>query len=108
MKKRLSLLFSVLFILVFASGAGARAAASGYDVVLRADAPEIDGDLSNAVWAEVPVLNGAFRFPWEANEIYDLNRFPADGTGKGTKISLIKQAEICYNIQIDKSEYVRV
>ena len=104
MKKRLSLLFSVLF----AAGVSAQTAVPGYDVVLRADAPEIDGDLSDAVWAEVPVLNGAFRFPWEANEIYDLNRFPADGTGKGTKISLIKQAEICYNIQIDKSEYVRV
>lgn len=68
MKKSLSLLFSVLFILVFAAGVSAQTAVPGYDVVLRAEAPEIDGDLSDAVWAEVPVLNGAFRFPWEAVE----------------------------------------
>ena len=63
MKKSLSLLFSILFILVFAAGVSAQTAVPGYDVVLRAEAPEIDGDLSDAVWAGVPVLNGAFRFP---------------------------------------------
>ena len=51
MKKSLSLLFSVLFILVFAVGVSAQTAVPGYDVVLRAEAPEIDGDLSDAVWA---------------------------------------------------------
>ena len=51
MKKSLSLLFSVLFILVFAVGVSAQIAIPGYDVILRAEAPEIDGDLSDAVWA---------------------------------------------------------
>ena len=39
-----------------------------YDVVLREDAAAIDGDLSDAVWADVPSISGGFHFPWDTKE----------------------------------------
>lgn len=35
-----------------------------YDVVLREDAAAIDGNLDDAVWADVPSITGGFHFPW--------------------------------------------
>ena len=39
-----------------------------YDVVLREDAAAIDGNLDDAVWADVPSISGGFHFPWDTKE----------------------------------------
>lgn len=68
MKKFFVCLLFVCAAILAVGNVHAQVATSGYDVVMRSEAPSIDGDLSDAVWAGVPVINGEFRYPWEPIE----------------------------------------
>lgn len=81
MKKVFALFVCVLVVFASIATVSANTATSGYDVVLRDEAPTIDGKLDEAVWATVPVISGDFRYPWEAIEA-PLTVFKAFNDGK--------------------------
>ena len=63
MKKFFVCLLFVCAAILAVGNVHAQVATSGYDIVMRSETPSIDGNLSDAVWTGVPVINGEFRYP---------------------------------------------